>query len=159
MSPQRSAPLARDGDDLIVVELSDELLIYDRSSYKAHCLNITASLIWKNCNGRSTVADLAHRLSMDQDVIVYGINQLSQRGLLRAKLDYPKISRRDLIRSAAIISVLPLITTITAPNAQAQASGGCGRSGAECTFGPACCAGCACATDPDGIGRHCLGIC
>ena len=101
MSHQSSAPLARDGHDLIIVELSDELLIYDRSNYKAHCLNITASLIWKNCNGRSTVADMAHRLSMDQEVIVYCINQLGKRRLLRSKPDYPKISRRDLIRVVA----------------------------------------------------------
>ncbi len=43
-------PVARH-KNLIVKELPDETLIYDLDSDKAHCLNQTAALVWKNCDG------------------------------------------------------------------------------------------------------------
>ena len=50
-------PKARQ-EQLIVKELPDELLIYDLQSDKAHCLNETAALVWKNCDGHKTVEQL-----------------------------------------------------------------------------------------------------
>ena len=50
-------PKARQ-EQLIVKELPDELLIYDLKRDKAHCLNETAALVWKNCDGHKTVDQL-----------------------------------------------------------------------------------------------------
>ena len=51
-------PIAR-RENLIVEELPDEVLVYDLTTDKAHCLNRTAALIWKNCDGEKTQGDLA----------------------------------------------------------------------------------------------------
>jgi hypothetical protein len=34
--------------NLIIDELADEVLVYDLDRHKAHCLNRTAALVWKN---------------------------------------------------------------------------------------------------------------
>jgi hypothetical protein len=49
---QQSLPKAR-RSELITAELEGELLVYDRSSDKAHCLNETAAFVWARCDGRT----------------------------------------------------------------------------------------------------------
>ena len=51
-------PKARQ-DKLIVRELPNETLLYDHVSAKAHCLNQTAGLVRKHCDGQTTVGELA----------------------------------------------------------------------------------------------------
>ena len=48
---------------LIVKNLNDEVLVYDLERNKAHSLNSSAAFIWKKCNGRRTVGDVAQALS------------------------------------------------------------------------------------------------
>jgi hypothetical protein len=55
-------PLART-DDLVINELTDEVLVYDRQRDKALCLNAAAASVWKQCDGHSTVAEIAGKLS------------------------------------------------------------------------------------------------
>ena len=45
--------------DLIVRQLSDETLVYDLKRDKAHCLNPTAAAVWRHCDGRTSVSQLA----------------------------------------------------------------------------------------------------
>lgn len=47
---------------LITKEVDGELLVYDRSRDKAHCLNESAAAIWKLCDGRTTPAEIASKL-------------------------------------------------------------------------------------------------
>jgi len=47
---------------IISKEADGELLIYDSSCDKAHCLNATAAAIWKLCNGQTTVREIAMKL-------------------------------------------------------------------------------------------------
>lgn len=47
---------------IITREVDGELLIYDRTCDKAHCLNETAAAIWKLCNGENNVREIARRL-------------------------------------------------------------------------------------------------
>ena len=49
-------------DDLVMRQIPGELLVYDLKRHKAFCLNDTAANIWKSCNGKRTVADLATEL-------------------------------------------------------------------------------------------------
>jgi hypothetical protein len=62
-------PRAR-SEGLVIEELADELLVYDLQRDKAHCLNSTASKIWKKCNGSRTPADIARRLAAKPRTIV-----------------------------------------------------------------------------------------
>jgi len=65
-------PKARQ-DKLTVRELPDETLIYDHLAAKAHCLRQTAALVWKHCDGRTTVAELAGLLQRELGVPVAGL--------------------------------------------------------------------------------------
>jgi hypothetical protein len=49
-----SRPGARSG--LVVLELDDELVVYDAAERTLHHLNATASLVWKLCDGTHAVA-------------------------------------------------------------------------------------------------------
>jgi hypothetical protein len=49
-------PFART-HQLIVQEVPDEVLVYDLDRHKAHCLNRTSAIVWKHCDGKTTVAE------------------------------------------------------------------------------------------------------
>jgi hypothetical protein len=53
----RLIPCART-EGLVVQTLADEVLVYDLERHKAHCLNHAAALIWKHCDGRTSVAEM-----------------------------------------------------------------------------------------------------
>lgn len=54
----KQLPKARQSQ-LIVKDLPDEVLVYDLDRDKAHCLNHTAGMVWKNCDGKSNVTEIA----------------------------------------------------------------------------------------------------
>jgi hypothetical protein len=54
-------PLAR-REALITKEVDGELLVYDVTRDKAHCLNETAAAIWRLCDGRTNVGEISERL-------------------------------------------------------------------------------------------------
>jgi len=62
-------PAARQ-EGLLVRELNDETLVYDlfNIGHKAHCLNSTAALIWKYCDGQTSESDSGSKsLEAEQD--------------------------------------------------------------------------------------------
>src|SRR2546429_4641582 len=76
-------------EGLVIQELPDEVLVYDRDRDKAHCLNQTAALVWKYCDGKTTVASMANQLgrdlktgSVDERIIWYALDQLAKDNLL-----------------------------------------------------------------------------
>ncbi len=119
-------PLARQSS-LIVKEVDDETLIYDLESDQAHCLNNTAAQVWKNCDGRSTVDEIAHRLgktantTVDENVVWLALDQLEKFKLLETQAAAPVfavagMSRRQAVRALGAAAIaLPLITSIVAP--------------------------------------------
>ena len=157
---QTNLPLAR-ANKIVTKEIDGELLIYDSARDKAHCLNSSAAKIWKLCDGRTTVSEMAVSLSreskvpIDPTVIHSGLQQLSVRALL-AEASYVPVgavdtSRRSLARSLGIgVILLPLITSISAPSALAAVS-----CAGPCSGGPgrgSCAAGCLCS----GITSRCV---
>jgi hypothetical protein len=127
-------PSAR-SEGLLIKELPDEVLVYDLESHKAHCLNEAAALIWKQCDGHTTVKQLAgilqtrYETSVDEDVVRFGLDQLGKAKLLEersnvARQGAPGMSRRQLISRVGLAAVLavPLITSIVAPTALAGTS-------------------------------------
>lgn len=125
-------PLART-HNLVVREVSKELLIYDLNNDKAHCLNQSAALVWKNCSGEATVPDLARLLEaelkspVDEDFIWLALDQLQEFQLLQQEVARPagtsRISRRQVMKNLGLAAVvaLPVVISIVAPTAlQAQ---------------------------------------
>lgn len=128
-------PRARQ-DDLFVEELQDETLVYDLKRHKARCLNGTAALVWRCCDGRKTVAEVVTLLEeqtstpTDESVVWMALDRLSRAQLLSEPVTLPadrtQYSRREMLRKlrrvAGISLLLPVIESITAPLAGAQAS-------------------------------------
>jgi hypothetical protein len=153
-------PKARE-DQLIVKELPDETLVYDLSADKAHCLNHTAGLVWKYCDGKSSVSEIAASLGnetqtvVDDRIVWLALDQLEKFKLLAEVPTIPAVflglNRRQLIRTLGVAAVaLPVIMSISAPTAQAQASPpSCLGSGSPCSpTGIPCCAPFICRGSP-----------
>ena len=148
-------PVART-EGLIVEELDGDLVIYDTERNKAHALNPLAARIWKHCDGERTVTDLAGLFAADtsDDAVVNCLSQLVRLHLLNSGSlgtgDGMVLSRRHLLRKVAIGAaaaavVLPMVTSIVAPSAQAAAS--CQVLNADCnTPQKFCCPGLVCQT-------------
>lgn len=137
-------PLARK-DGLVINELPEEIVVYDRESHKAHCLNRTAALVWKRCDGRTHPARIARLVEQDlktpvsEDLVWYALEQLAKDQLLTekivprattaaaAKVPAARLSRRELVRRLGLAAVvaLPLITTIVAPTPVQAAASNC----------------------------------
>jgi hypothetical protein len=142
-----SLPLARK-ESLIVQELSDETLVYDRERDEAHCLNRSAALVWKHCDGRKTIREIGQALerelntTIDDRVIWLALDQLGKSDLLQAhRQEYlGNVSRRQLVRTLGLVAVsIPLITSIVAPVPAQAASGlppgSCCNNPSDCLSG------------------------
>ncbi len=128
-------PRARQ-DELVVEELQDETLVYDLKRHKARCLNRTAALVWQHCDGQTSVAEVAALLEeqlatpTDEAVVWMALDRLGRAHLLSEPVTLPadraQYSRREVLRTlrrvAGISLLLPVIESIVAPRAAAQAS-------------------------------------
>src|SRR5260370_31529334 len=129
---EEARPVART-EGLIVEELDGDVVIYDTERNKAHALNPLAARIWKHCDGERTATDLTGLFAADtsDDAVANCLSQLERLHLLNAGSlgagDRMVLSRRHLLRKVAIGAaaaavVLPMVTSIVAPSAQAAAS-------------------------------------
>src|SRR5688500_19991928 len=80
---QGRRPLART-TDLIVEELGDELLVYDKESDRGHCLSPTAAAVWRRCDGRTPAEGLSAQLGFDATTVRQALDELTNIGLLEA---------------------------------------------------------------------------
>ena len=145
-------------EKLIVQGFKDELLIYDRKRHKAHCLNRTAALVWRHCDGRTSVTEISRRLAkqmegdavVDERLVWYALKQFERDRLLEEKLDIPApmmaavgggVNRRRMIKVLGLTAVVavPLVTSMAAPNAADAVS--CLGPGAACSSATQCCNG------------------
>jgi hypothetical protein len=112
---------------LTVSELADETLVYDHDRQRAHCLNATAALVWRHCDGQTSVEQLAALLPQGEGaeaVVRLALDQLSRRGLLVEKVapltGQARVSRREALKKLVVAAVaLPAVMTIVAPKAWA----------------------------------------
>ena len=61
VSERKLRPLARKRG-LVVRELPEEVLVYDLDTHKALCLNRTAALVWKCCDGQTGIEGMLRAL-------------------------------------------------------------------------------------------------
>ena len=137
---------------LIMEDLQGEVLVYDCERDKAHCLNQTAALVWKYCDGRTTVTSIARQLEcdlklnrVDEKIVWYALDQLSKDHLLEQSSVPPAmlggLTRRQMVRTLGVAAVIavPLVTSIVVPTAQANTS--CVSSGGSWQISAQCCSG------------------
>ena len=122
---------------LLIRELPDELLVYDQEQHRAHCLNRTAALIFRQADGTRTPLDLARFLapvgSADEGVVTLALEQLAAAGLLEAVPSAAEdavpdagMSRREVARRVGLAAaiLLPAVMSIVAPT-PAEAAATC----------------------------------
>ncbi len=134
---------------LVTREVAGDLLVYDRNSDQAHCLNPTAAMIWAHCDGTTTVAEMAQLLAdkmnapVADEVVWFALEQLRKSRLLQEPFVRParmeRMSRRVLVKRLGIAAAvtMPLVSSIVAPTAVAAAT--CRANGATCTANSQCC--------------------
>ena len=127
---------------LVTRELGDELVVYDLERHKAYCLNRVAMLVFRHCDGETTIPDMARRiggalgLPVDEQAVRLGLVRLEKAHLLDSPVaQMLHTSRREMLRTLGRVAVVvvPLVTALTVPtSAQAQATGVCPTLGAPC---------------------------
>jgi hypothetical protein len=157
--------LARVDDDLIIEELRDEVLIYDRNSQRAHCLGDPAARVWRACDGQTTADELGVSLGLDSDTVARALDELSGCDLLsNASQPNAGTTRRELtiraVKYGGVATAAPLIYSIIGPIPEAAATptiafcaqfnnangcGGCQK----------CSCGCCCCTPAGGTQKNC----
>ena len=148
-------------EGLIIEELPEEILLYDLRRHRAYCLNRTAALLWRHCDGQTPVAVLAALLQNElqvpagEEVVWLTLRQLSRADLLRKGTTWPlqasHYSRREVARSFALLGglsvLLPTVASIVAPTA-AQAATCVGSN--KCSGKPNCTP-----CEPQDCGKRC----
>ena len=145
------APVARK-EGLVIQEMPEEVLVYDLDTNKAHCLNRTAAFVWKSCDGKNSVADIAELAGNDsgtavpEDLVWLAIDQLSEKNLLASglKVDFNGATRREVIKKIGLAAViaLPLVASLTAPTSVLAATSCACTSNGNCINRTGCGATC-----------------
>lgn len=133
---------------LVVQDMPDEVLVYDLDSNKAHCLNGSAAFIWKSCDGKTSVSDIAQSFkahsgdAVSEDFVWLAIDQLNSNSLLEKEITskFSGQSRRDVIKKIGLASVIaiPIVASLVTPSSvYAATSCACVGNG-DCNVQPTC---------------------
>lgn len=142
-----SNPTAR-RHNLVIQELPGEVLVYDLDTHKAHCLNESAALVWRSCDGDRSVTDIVAEFEssglgkVSEDFVWLALDQLNESSLLDSDIPAApsKRSRREIVRSIGLASFAagPITSSIVAPP-NALANTNCGStSPVDCNVSPSC---------------------
>ena len=109
-------PVARK-EGLVIQETTDEVLVYDLTSNKAHCLNQTAALVWKSCDGHNSITDITRLLATEaggavpEDLIWLAIDQLNEKELLEKEMvsSFAGRSRREVLKKIGLATVVAFL--------------------------------------------------
>jgi hypothetical protein len=124
-------------ENVYVERLDEELCVYDWERKEMHALNPTAALVWQQCDGQSTPAEIAARLQTElntpqaEELVRLTLQQLQQAHLLAAgeaasTSDPQVLTRRDMLKMAGLsLVLLPAIKSIELPSALQACSPNC----------------------------------
>lgn len=127
---------------LVVQEIDDEILIYDRRDDTAHCLTAFAAAVWRRCEGGARLSDLVARVTLPtgagdaEAVVLRALSELSEKGLLDSS--DPRVSRRQALGRMAGVGLAaasaPFVVSAAVPTAQAAGSPNtCRHVGESCS--------------------------
>jgi hypothetical protein len=158
MQPQRRT------EGLLVEELPEETVVYDRRHHEVHCLSRAAALVWNHCDGRTSPVQLAESLHQeltlpaDLALVRLILEQLKALDLLVEQSPgdarAARRRRREVVKLLAHYGLGMMVLTIAAPT-MAQAASCGAKNQACCQPGNTCNAGCNC----DMSMRKCTGGC
>jgi Coenzyme PQQ synthesis protein D (PqqD). len=115
---------------LIIEELDGETLVYDLDRDKAHNLNRVAAAVWRQCDGTTSVPQIAKQIAGSEkpspDLVWFALRRLERAHLLATPLGARHdgaLTRRQLMKRVGLAAaMIPVVSTILAPTAQAAAS-------------------------------------
>jgi len=123
-------PLGR-RSEIYVEKLPEEVILYDKTNDKVHCLSKTAAAVWESSDGTRTVDDLSQTVAarlgapLDRRLVLEGLEELEKAGLMEAGCgivsDPVLTSRREAVGKIAMAGT-SLVATIVAATPQAHAS-------------------------------------
>jgi hypothetical protein len=157
-------------NDIVVEEVIDEVLIYDRRSDVAHCLSEIAALVWRTCEGGATLGEIAERIIVRDlagsndaamELADTAVSELVEKGLLETSgvEASAAVSRRQALRRMAGVGgaavMAPLIVSAAIHPAAAFASPPCTAGGAQGCPNTACCTGYTTCTSTHGGSGYC----
>ena len=145
------APRARQ-NRLVVRELEDEVLVYDLERNEAHCLNQTAGLVWRHCDGQTTISEMTELLRKDlglaanDQTVWHALFELGKDHLLEEQVSRPAatsvVTRRHMLQKVGVAVTAAAVTSIAVGGvAQAVSCIGCGQN-QSCCSGVCCNQGC-----------------
>lgn len=122
--------------DLVIEDMADEIVVYDRQNKAAHLLSGATAKLWRLCDGTRSTADLVTALDGDdasQDAVDEALAELDAIGLLEWQKgadigDAPAgVSRRAILTQAAGAATFAgsTIVTLQVPLAQSVISATC----------------------------------
>lgn len=138
---------------IVTQKVENEMLVYDLKTDKAICLNPTAFFVWQQCDGKTSIAEMAGTLDKKvqngagEDMVWLALKELDKANLLdRKSFKFDKeikVSRRKLIGYGVPMAALPVIMSLVAPAAAGTQScipfnQPCDISGTPCCEGHTC---------------------
>ena len=150
-------PAARN-EGVVIQNFDSEILIYDLLTNKAFCLNEISGIVYRHCDGKTTLRDLKSSHNFTDDLIYLALEQLRRENLLEKDNDFVTpltgLSRRAVIKKVGFASVvaLPVVSSLIAPEAVTAQSFSCTCSAPSGSNGRP--QGCSCASNAD-----CCGVC
>lgn len=120
-------PLAR-ASGLVVRQLPDEVVVYDKDSHQAHCLNRTAAAVFLHADGQRSLSEIAALVGPGAgcDTVRDALDQLAAAGLLESAPVDPGPSRREVLRRVGVGAVVlaPIVASLLVPT-PAEAAATC----------------------------------
>jgi len=143
---------------LVIQEVPEEILVFDTASNDAHCLNQTAAMVWKACDGKTSVTGIAEIIGsqtgnkISDDLVWLAIDQLNEHKLLETQINskFAGESRRSVLKKIGLASMiaLPIIASLAAPRSVLAATsctcpgGDTPQGDGECSVQPTCVQNC-----------------
>lgn len=116
---------------LVVQELEGETLVYDQRVHRAHCLNGTASEVFRLADGSRSVPEIAAVLGerlgcAEPDLVWAAVEELGRAELLEDPQRVPSggRSRRAALKRLGLGLLVPTVISVLAPT-PAEALGTC----------------------------------
>lgn len=157
-------------DGIIRKEVDGELLVYDLTRDKAHCLNESAAAIWKRCDGHTSTKEIAASLAkevgttVDERVVWLALADLRRTHLLETVQptepsedsnyhqtkrqqsgQWPQVmlgmSRREAVKRIGLGAAIALPVVISITAPTAAQANSCKASGVACGSPMECCSG------------------
>jgi len=122
-------PLAR-RSGIYAENLPEEVVVYDKTNDKVHCLNKTAAAVWEHSDGTKTVDELTLAVGArsgapaDRQVVLQALDKLEEAGLMEAGVvrEAGPQSRREAVGKMVMASSALVFTIVAAaPKAHASA--------------------------------------